>query len=69
MISLARYRTLLAHADFKSVLLASIIGRLPIGLTGLSVLLLAQGATGSFARGGAAAAAYVVGLAYFPKYF
>lgn len=65
MISLARYRTLLAHADFKSVLLASIIGRLPIGLTGLSVLLLAQGATGSFARGGAAAAAYVVGLACF----
>ena len=65
MISLVRYRTLLAQADFKSVLLASIIGRLPIGLTGLSVLLLAQGATGSFARGGAVAAAYVVGLACF----
>jgi len=65
MISLARYRTLLVQADFRSVLLASIIGRLPIGLTGLSVLLLAQGATGSFARGGAAAAAYVVGLACF----
>ena len=65
MISLARYRTLLAQTDFQSVLLASIIGRLPIGLTGLSVLLLAQGATGSFARGGAAAAAYVVGLACF----
>src|SRR6185436_6839185 len=65
MISLARYATLLAHRDFKSVLVASIVGRLPIGVTGLSILLLAQGATGSFARGGTAAAAYVVGLACF----
>ena len=65
MISLARYSALLAHPDFKSVLVASIIGRLPIGVTGLSILLLAQGATGSFARGGAAAAAYVMGLACF----
>ena len=65
MISLARYTTLLAHPDFKSVLVASIVGRLPIGVTGLSILLLAQGATGSFVRGGAAAAAYVVGLACF----
>ncbi|MGH8676490.1 MAG: hypothetical protein ACREVG_19550, partial [Burkholderiales bacterium] len=53
MISLARYTTLLARPDFKAVLVASIIGRLPIGLTGLSILLLAQGATGSFVRGGA----------------
>jgi MFS family permease len=65
MISLARYTTLLAHRDFKSVLVASIVGRLPIGVTGLSILLLAQGVTGSFVRGGAAAAAYVVGLACF----
>src|SRR5690349_21122892 len=65
MISLARYAALLEHRDFKSVLVASIIGRLPIGLTGLSVLLLAQGATDSFARGGTAAAAYVVGLSCF----
>jgi len=65
MISLARYSTLLARPEFKSVLVASIIGRLPIGLTGLSILLLSQGATGSFVRGGATAAAYVVGLACF----
>jgi MFS family permease len=65
MISLERYSALLMRPDFKSVLIASIIGRLPIGLTGLSILLLAQGATGSFARGGTAAAAYVVGLACF----
>jgi len=42
MISLARYSTLLARPDFKSVLVASIIGRLPIGLTGLSILLLSH---------------------------
>lgn len=39
------------------------LGRLPIGVTGLAILLLVQGASGSFARGGAAAACYVVGLA------
>ena len=65
MISLVRYATLLAHPDFKSVLVASIVGRLPIGITGLSILLLAQAATESFVSGGAAAAAYVVGLACF----
>lgn len=65
MISLARYSTLLARPDFKSVLVASVVGRLPIGLTGLAILLLSQGATGSFVRGGATAAAYVVGLACF----
>ena len=39
------------------------LGRLPIGLTGLAILLLVQSASGSFARGGAATACYVVGLA------
>jgi len=42
---------------------ASMLGRLPIGLTGLAVLLLVQTGTGSFALGGAAAACYVSGLA------
>lgn len=39
------------------------VGRLPIGITGLAILLLVQTATGSFARGGAATACYVFGLA------
>jgi MFS family permease len=39
------------------------LGRLPIGLTGLAVLLLVQTGTGSFALGGATAACYVTGLA------
>lgn len=63
MISLVRYSALLVRPDLKTVLVASIVGRLPIGLTGLSILLLAQEATGSYRSAGAVAAAYVVGLA------
>jgi MFS family permease len=63
MISLARYTALLRPRDLRLTVVASIIGRLPIGITGLAILLLVQTATGSFALGGAATAAYVVGLA------
>jgi MFS family permease len=63
MISLARYRVLLARADMRQLLAASFIGRLPIGLTGLAVLLLVQTTSGSFAYAGAATACYVGGLA------
>lgn len=45
-------------------MIASMIGRLPIGVTGLAILLLVQGATSSFGVGGAAAACYVTGLAF-----
>ncbi|MGH8742175.1 MAG: MFS transporter, partial [Burkholderiales bacterium] len=41
----------------------SIIGRLPIGITGLAILLLVQSESGSFAQGGTATAGYVIGLA------
>ncbi len=63
MISLAPYATLLGRPGVKATILASVIGRLPIGVAGLAILLLAQGASGSFARAGAAAALYVTGLA------
>lgn len=63
MISLARYAALLDRPHLRAAVLASVIGRLPIGIAGLSILLLVQGASGSFARGGATVAAYVVGLA------
>lgn len=63
MISLARYVELLRPQDVRQTIAASMIGRLPIGITGLAILLLVQNATGSFALGGAASAAYVVGLA------
>ena len=39
------------------------LGRLPIGITGLAILVLVQSASDSYARGGAATACYVIGLA------
>ena len=63
MISLSRYTALLQPREMRQTIAASMIGRLPIGITGLAILLLVQTATGSFARGGAATACYVIGLA------
>jgi MFS family permease len=63
MFSLDRYATLLSRPDLKATIIASVIGRLPIGIAGLAILLLVQNASGSFAHGGAAAAAYTAGLA------
>ncbi|HEV7477363.1 MAG TPA: MFS transporter, partial [Burkholderiales bacterium] len=63
MISLARYAALLEPRDMKQTIAASMIGRLPIGITGLAILLLVQAATDSFSKGGAATACYVIGLA------
>ncbi len=63
MISLARYSTLLERPGLGSLILASALGRLPIGIAGLAILLLAQSASGSFALGGAASACYVAGFA------
>ncbi len=63
MISLARYSTLLAQPALRSAIVASVLGRLPIGISGLAILMLAQDATGSFGRAGAVAACYVAGLA------
>lgn len=47
----------------RQIFAASLLGRLPIGVTGLAILLLMQTASGSFALGGAAAGCYVTGLA------
>ena len=63
MISLDRYTALLARPELRQTIVASMIGRLPIGITGLAILLLVQEATASFAQGGAASAGYVLGLA------
>ena len=63
MISLARYSALLGQPALRSAILASLLGRLPIGIAGIAILMLAQEATGSFGRGGAVAACYVAGLA------
>ena len=63
MISLARYAALLEPRDMRQIFAASMIGRLPIGISGLAILILVQTASGSFAQGGAATGCYVAGLA------
>jgi hypothetical protein len=63
VIALQRYATLFAQREIRAIFAASAIGRVPIGMTGLAILLLVQMSSGSFARGGAAAGCYVAGLA------
>jgi MFS family permease len=63
LISLTRYSALLRQPGLRSTIVTSILGRMPIGITGLAILMLAQDATGSFARGGVVAGCYVAGLA------
>lgn len=63
MISLARYAVLLEPRELRQMFVVSTVGRLPIGITGLAILLLVQSASGSFALGGAATGCYVAGLA------
>jgi MFS family permease len=63
MLALKPYAVLLAAPEVRYLFAASVIGRLPVGMTGLAILLLVQDATGSFAAGGAATGSYVAGLA------
>jgi predicted MFS family arabinose efflux permease len=63
MISLERYVKLFSVPGVTQSFAASALGRLPIGVTRLAILLLVQTSSASFARGGAAAACYVAGLA------
>jgi hypothetical protein len=63
VISLVRYATLLESRELRQTIAVSLLGRLPIGICGLAILLLVQAATGSFAAGGAASGCYVAGLA------
>jgi MFS family permease len=63
VISLARYTTLLKRPDLRRTIVASVIGRLPIGILGLAILLATQASSGSFGLAGAVAACYLAGLA------
>ncbi len=63
VISLSRYHELLALRDIRDTIAVSTLGRLPIGVTGLAILLTVQAYRDSFAAGGAASGAYVFGLA------
>jgi predicted MFS family arabinose efflux permease len=63
MLSLDRYRWLFSTPGMPALFLASVLGRLPIGMSGLAILLLVQSENGSFAAGGLATGCYVAGLA------
>jgi MFS family permease len=63
VISLTRYATLLERPELRRTIIASVIGRLPIGILGLAILLATQAASGSFGHAGAVAACYLAGLA------
>lgn len=60
---LDRYRDLFRVPAIHATMLASIPGRLPIGITGFAILLLVQHKSGSFITAGVASALYVLGLA------
>jgi MFS family permease len=63
VISLSRYTDLLASSDVRQSFVSSFLGRLPIGIAGLAILLLVQGIEQSYAQAGLVAACYVGGLA------
>jgi len=63
VVSLQQYQELFAKPEIRAAFLASVLGRLPIGMSGLAILLLTQSASGSFAYAGAAVASYIAGLA------
>lgn len=62
MIFFSRYSDLFRAPGVRAALAASIVGRLPIGIAMLAILLFLQDRTGSFALAGAAGALYVLGL-------
>jgi len=63
VISFERYGHLLRIPGLRGALLSSIVGRLPMGIAGLAILLYVQSGTGSFASAGLVSALYVLGLA------
>lgn len=60
---LTRYGGVLASPGSRTALLASVLGRTSLGMTGLAVLLLVRAATGSYAWAGAVSAAYAIAFA------
>jgi MFS family permease len=63
VISLHRYRELFLVPEVRTALIASVVGRLPIGIAGLGILLFVQTRSHSFALAGTASALYILGLA------
>jgi MFS family permease len=63
MLSLDRYANVLGRPELTGAIVASIIGRIPIGMGGLAIMLAVQEASGSFGRAGIVTAFYIAGLA------
>jgi MFS family permease len=63
MVGVERYAAFLREPGMARMLLASIVGRVPIGVATLAILMSVQAHAGSFAQSGIAAASYVFGLA------
>ena len=63
MVSMNAYARLFADRSVRYLYSASVVGRLPIGMCGLAILLLVQAARGSFSTAGATTGCYVAGLA------
>lgn len=57
------YRNVLSRRDVLSALVPYLLGRLPLSMAPLAVLLLVRAETGSYNRAGLATAAYVLGVA------
>ena len=57
----AAYRPLLAMREARLPLVGSTIGRLPLGASGLAVILMIKATTGSFAQAGVVEAAVTIG--------
>jgi MFS family permease len=60
---LSPYRSVLAVPGSPRLLASALAGRLPQGMSGLAILLLVRGATGSYAAAGAAVGAYALASA------
>ena len=63
-----RYGEVLAPPGAAPALIASVLGRLALGMTGLALLLLVRKATGSYADAGFVSAAYAVSFAVAAPY-
>src|SRR3954453_10453109 len=62
-LALASYARILRTPGIAGIVFASLIGRLPIGISGLAILLYVQDVTGSFAAAGVCAGALALGSA------
>src|SRR3954451_5664563 len=57
---LSRYRSVLSRPGAIGFSAAGLVGRLPLSMAGLGILLLVQGDTGSYGVGGSVSAVYMV---------